>query len=148
MLLMKILNPAAVKNRRRRRLKRRVYQNKVYYSYEIICPVWHTVSRYRDQILFGTLMDMTLKLKPYGFAIHGCIDGFVYIILYLRNIDYLISLINRFSRKLLWLRIGSTNNNPSVILLYYLLQVLSCKGNYAVQVIINPLLRCRCTDDH
>ena len=59
MLLMKILNPAAVKSRRRRRLKRRVYQNKVYYRYEIICPVWHTISCYRDQILSGTLMDMT-----------------------------------------------------------------------------------------
>ena len=36
-------------------------------------------------------MVMT-KLKPYGIAIHGCIDG--------------------FSRKILWLVAGHTNNNP------------------------------------
>ena len=31
------------------------------------------------------------KIKPYGFAIHGVID--------------------RFSRKILWLRVASSNNN-------------------------------------
>lgn len=35
------------------------------------------------------------KLKPYGFPIHGCIDG--------------------FSRKILWLEIVKTNNDPRVV---------------------------------
>ena len=34
------------------------------------------------------------KLKPYGLPIHGCIDG--------------------FSRKILWLKVVRTNNNPVV----------------------------------
>ena len=40
------------------------------------------------------------KLKPFGFAIHGTSDG--------------------YSRKILWLHIGSSNNNPQVIASYYL----------------------------
>ena len=35
------------------------------------------------------------KLKPYGFPIHGCIDG--------------------FSRKIMWLKIVSSNNDPQVV---------------------------------
>ena len=45
-------------------------------------------------------MDGNDKLKPYGFSIHGCIDG--------------------YSRKLLWLEVSSTNKDPSVVLHYYL----------------------------
>ena len=40
------------------------------------------------------------KLKPYGFAIHGAMDG--------------------YSRKVLWLNVSSTNNNPKVIASYYI----------------------------
>ena len=40
------------------------------------------------------------KLKPFGFAIHGAIDG--------------------YSRKILWLHIGSSNNNLRVIASYHL----------------------------
>ena len=40
------------------------------------------------------------KLKPYGFPIHGCIDG--------------------WSRKIMWLRVPRTNNNPTVIAQFYL----------------------------
>lgn len=35
------------------------------------------------------------KLKPYGFPIHGCIDG--------------------FSRRILWLKIAKSNNDPRVV---------------------------------
>ena len=45
-------------------------------------------------------MDGNDKLKPYGFSIHGCIDG--------------------YSRKLLWLEVSSTNKDPSVVLHHYL----------------------------
>ena len=39
------------------------------------------------------------KLKPFGFSVHGCIDG--------------------FSRNLIWLKVGSSNEIPDVIAHYY-----------------------------
>ncbi|XP_059930116.1 uncharacterized protein LOC132473851 [Gadus macrocephalus] len=46
------------------------------------------------------------KLKPFGIAISGCIDG--------------------YSRRLMWLSSDSTNNNPAVIARYYLQCVSNC----------------------
>jgi hypothetical protein len=40
------------------------------------------------------------KLKKYGLAVHGCIDG--------------------YSRRIIWLRCSASNNNPNVIGSYYL----------------------------
>ena len=40
------------------------------------------------------------KLKPYGFPIHGCIDG--------------------YSRRVLWLAVGKSNNDPKIISKYFL----------------------------
>ena len=40
------------------------------------------------------------KLKPFEFAVHGCVDG--------------------YSRRVLWLKVSHTNNNPSVIASYFL----------------------------
>ena len=40
------------------------------------------------------------KLKQFGFAVHACIDG--------------------FSRKVLWLHVGRSNNNPAIIAGFYL----------------------------
>ena len=40
------------------------------------------------------------KLKPCGFCVHGAIDG--------------------ISRRLIWLEVGPTNNNPEVITKFYL----------------------------
>ena len=45
-------------------------------------------------------IDWYDKIKSFGFAIHGAIDG--------------------FSRKILWLRVASSNNNPKVITSYYM----------------------------
>ena len=79
-----VLDPNGVAERRRKRLKRRNYVN----------PgpnfVWH--------------IDGYDKLKPYGFAIHGAIDG--------------------YSRRILWLEVGPSNNNPNVIAKNYLEAVL------------------------
>lgn len=66
--------------RKQHKLKRRVYQNPGPNA------VWH-----------GDGYD---KLKPYGFAIHGCIDG--------------------WSRKVLWLFLTRSNNSPDNIASYYL----------------------------
>ncbi|XP_021366608.1 uncharacterized protein LOC110458943 isoform X2 [Mizuhopecten yessoensis] len=48
------------------------------------------------------------KLKPYGFPIHGCIDG--------------------FSRKIIWLKIGPTNNDPVVVAFNFAQCVDELKG--------------------
>ena len=78
------LDEDGVRDRARRRLKRRKY----------VSPgpnfVWH--------------VDGYDKLKPYGFAIHGAIDG--------------------YSRRILWLEVGITNNNPKVTAKYYLQTIM------------------------
>jgi len=74
-----ILDAEGVEIRRRRRLRRRMYHNKGPNM------VWH--------------MDGYDKVKRYGIAIHGCIDG--------------------FSRYIVWLQVYTTNNNPYVIAGYY-----------------------------
>lgn len=78
--LLRIADPAGVEARSRRRLRRRKY----------VVPgpnfLWH--------------VDGYDKLKPFGFAIHGGVDG--------------------FSRKILWLEVAASNNNPLIISHYYL----------------------------
>lgn len=77
---MQYLDPKGCELRRAHRLRRRVYH--------IAGPnaVWH-----------GDGYD---KLKPYGFPIHGCIDG--------------------WSRKVLWLVVTHSNNYPDNIASSYL----------------------------
>ncbi len=73
------LDPDGVTARKQRRLRRRMYSNKgPHYLVHV---------------------DGYDKLKPYGFAIHGAIDG--------------------FSRKILWVEIGPTNNDPAVVAKYF-----------------------------
>ena len=73
-------DPTAVANRRARRLHRRTYY----------CrgpnDQWH--------------FDGYDKLKKYGIAVSGCVDG--------------------YSRRVIWLRCSSSNNDPRVIGCYYL----------------------------
>lgn len=73
------LDPEGVSLRSRHKLKRRQYFAKG--------PnfVWH--------------LDGYDKLKPFGFCIHGAIDG--------------------FSRRIMWLEVGHTNNNPRTIASYF-----------------------------
>lgn len=78
--IMRIIDPQGIQLRKAHRLRRRRYIN----------PgpnhVWH--------------IDGYDKIKPYGFAIHGAIDG--------------------FSRRIMWLEVGKSNNNPAQIATYYL----------------------------
>ena len=74
------VDPEAVELRRHRTIKRRIYET--------------------DGPMDVLHMDGNDKLKRFGFAIHGCIDG--------------------FSRKLLWLVVSTTNNDPLVIANYYI----------------------------
>ena len=91
--IVKELNPEGVQLRKRRRLHRR--------KYFASGPnfVWH--------------IDGHDKLKPYGFSIHGCIDG--------------------FSRKIIWLEIGTTNKMPQVVAKYYL-DAIMFHGGVPLQV--------------
>ena len=70
MKILKHINPEDSMLRKRHRLQRRVYHNKinncVHYLHFLFCKqgpnyLWH--------------IDGYDKWKPYGFAIHGCIDG-------------------------------------------------------------------------
>jgi len=82
-LAMGHLDPDGVSRRTRKRFIRRTYRCKG--------PnfLWH--------------VDGYDKLKPFGFAIHGPIDG--------------------YSRKILWLEVAHTNNDPCVV------------GNYFVECV-------------
>ncbi len=82
------LDPSGVEERRGRRLRRR--------RYGVPGPnyLWH--------------MDSYDKLKPYGIAVNGCIDG--------------------FSRHIIWMQAYFTNNNPRVIAGYYFRAVAERRG--------------------
>ena len=51
------------------------------------------------------------KLKPFGFSIHGCVDGF-----------------SGFSRRILWLEFQRSNKNPRLIARYFLNSVKGAHG--------------------
>lgn len=57
---------------------------------------------------FSWHMDGYDKLKPYGFSIHGCVDG--------------------FSRRVLWLEVQKSNKNPKVISQYFLSYITASQG--------------------
>lgn len=78
--LMHVNDPDGIYKISRYRLKRRLYE----------------VSGHN----FSWHVDGFDKLKEYGFAISGCVDG--------------------FSRKVIWLQVSTTNNKPEVIAFYYL----------------------------
>jgi len=86
--LMCLLDPEGVTFRKHRRLQRRSYYSGGPNA------VWH--------------IDGYDKLKKYGIAIHGCIDG--------------------FSRHIIWLHAYTTNNDPRVIAGYFVDAVESLGG--------------------
>ena len=73
--MLKEINPDGTEQRKRHGLQRRAYKSPGPNQ------CWH--------------VDGYDKLKPYGFPIHGAIDG--------------------YSRRVLWLKVTRTNNNPAVI---------------------------------
>ena len=54
------------------------------------------------------------KLKPYGLPIHGCIDGYI---INIAKLNIFIS--SRFSRRIMWLKVAASNNNPRFIVAHY-----------------------------
>ncbi|KAI9523455.1 hypothetical protein NQZ68_027313 [Dissostichus eleginoides] len=87
-LVIKALDPEGVELRRARRLRRRQYHSRGPNA------LWH--------------MDSYDKLKPYGIAINGCIDG--------------------FSRYIMWMEAYTTNSDPKVIADYYFSTVTRIGG--------------------
>ena len=87
-LCLKNLDPQGVEERSRRRLRRRVYVSKGP-NYQ-----WH--------------IDGYDKLRPFGFFIHGCIDG--------------------FSRKILWLELAESNHDPKLIANYFVDSVTAIRA--------------------
>ena len=87
-MLLRELDPEGVSERRKHRLRRRIY--------------------YNPGPNFAWYCDGYDKLKPFGFPIHGCIDG--------------------WSRKISWLYVIHSNNLPSNIAKYYLEAVMACNG--------------------
>ena len=85
---LKEIDPEGVKLRSKNRLERR--------KYFAAGPndIWH--------------VDGNDKLKPYGFSIHGCIDG--------------------YSRKIIWLKLSPSNKNPAEIAHHYLTTVKEVNG--------------------
>ena len=62
--------------------------------------------KYETNRLFDVLhIDRNDKLKNFSFAIHECIDG--------------------FSKKLIWLFVSTTNNDPLVVANFYLKTITS-----------------------
>ena len=93
--IINILEPERSARLKKGRLSRRIY------SVKGPNQMWH--------------VDGNDKLKPYGFEIHGCIDG--------------------YSRKLLWLEVGTSNKNPTIILNYYVNTIRDIQ-------LVPTLLRC------
>ena len=87
-IILKLLDPIGVEERSKKVLRRRQY-----WSYG---PnwVWH--------------IDGYDKLKPYGFPIHGAIDG--------------------FSRRIMWLEVTSSNKDPEIICSFYLKCIKKISG--------------------
>jgi hypothetical protein len=86
--IIQILDPDGVEMRSRHRLRRRLYMAKGP-NY-----LWH--------------VDGYDKLKPFGFCIHGCIDG--------------------YSRRILWLEVAYSNNDPRIVGRYFLDYVKEIEG--------------------
>lgn len=95
--LMREVDPRGVEHRKSRCLKRRMY----------VSPgpnfCWH--------------LDGYDKLKPFGFSIHGCVDG--------------------FSRRIIWLELQRSNKNPRCIASYFLKNVKAARG-CPVRVFTDP----------
>ena len=86
--LIRTIDPAGVEERKRHRLKRRKYES----PGPNYC--WH--------------VDGYDKLKPFGFPIHGAVDG--------------------YSRMVMWLKVDRTNNDPEITAKFFLDCVVEVGG--------------------
>ena len=130
-MLLSILDPEGVARWRRHRLIRRIYQYNLP-SFKFVLTNFVDASPHhacRVQTLFGTWMAMTnsslTDLQYMDVSMGMWYYG-------LTSSRTRLLLICRYSRKVLWLKLASTNNNPKVILWHYLLKILQTKGYLAI----------------
>ena len=131
MMLLALLDPDSTSQRRLRKLKRRIYRSKVssacmWYNctYQLYCLfkgpnfAWHC--------------DGYDKLKPYGLPIHGCIDGYIHDLLYF---SLSLQTLLRYSRRVMWLRVAASNNNPRYIAAFFFQCVREIGGCLFLKII-------------
>ena len=99
MNIIKDINPEECRNCRARKLERRIYTSPGRNT------VWHA--------------DGYDKLEPYGFPIHGCIDG--------------------FSRKVLWLQVFCSSNDPIIPAHFYLTALEESKKFFLKQTVVRKM---------
>ena len=99
MNIIKDINPEECRNCRARKLERRIYTSPGRNT------VWHA--------------DGYDKLEPYGFPIHGYIDG--------------------FSRKVLWLQVFCSSNDPIIPAHFFLTALEESKNFFLKQTVVRKM---------
>ncbi len=127
MRLLPTLAPDDTVARRAQRLVRRRYWNKVNKACDWNC--YYVVYIYRDQTSLGTACDGYDKLKPYGLRSMAALMGMrttLTSIIFIWQNDAIM--IHRYSRSVLWLTVGTSNNNPHIIGHHYTQSVRYLNG--------------------
>eukprot|EP00731_Ephydatia_muelleri_P013174 Em0007g484a len=107
MMLLAVMDPIASRLRKVKRLTRRTYVNKASDQPHVCSYLYLELSVLFQGPNWCWHIDGYDKLKPFGFPIHACIDG--------------------FSWKIIWLELTATNNDPNVVVKFYLDAVVSLK---------------------
>ena len=68
------------------------------------------------------------KLKPFGIAIHGCIDGQVILYCNLSILKLTFMPNHRYSRRVMWLHTAMSNNKPEYIATYFVECIRTIRG--------------------
>ncbi|KAL5517865.1 hypothetical protein EMCRGX_G003496 [Ephydatia muelleri] len=99
MMLLAVMDPIASRLRKVKRLTRRTYLNMASDQPHVCSYLYLELSVSFQDPNWCWYIDGYDKLKPFGFPIHACIDG--------------------FSRKIIWLELTATNNDPDVVVKFY-----------------------------
>ncbi|KAL5509149.1 hypothetical protein EMCRGX_G004459 [Ephydatia muelleri] len=106
MMLLAVMDPVGSRLQKVKRLTRRTYMNKTMISLHHSATLSFTIHLQGQNWCWH--IDGYDKLKPFGFPIYACIDG--------------------SSRKIIWLELTSTNNDPSVVVKFFLDAVVKLEG--------------------
>ena len=90
----------------------------IYSEVDLTCTVERRANRLQRRRYvnpgpnFAWHADGYVKLKPNGFPVHGCTDGFIWF----------------KTRRLIWFKVTGTNNDPAVVAGFFLEAVQSAGG--------------------